>query len=230
MSQYSRLSSLVMTTLILGATLFTAACGDDHHSRLRVVHASPDAPNVDVAIDGKTVLTDVPYETASKYLTIGSGTRHVEVRATGTTTDVIDAKPNFDANKDYTILAVDFVANIAPLVLTDDNTPPASGNIKLRLVHGSPSAGPVDIYVEAPGTDINTVTPTLSNIPFKAASDYLSVPAGSYEVFITPTGTKTVAIDSGSLTLTAGQIRTAVALDAPGGGAPLTAIVLSDLN
>jgi hypothetical protein len=222
---------LGLTALLVGATLFTSACGDDpHHSRLRVVHASPDAPNVDVAVDGKTVLTDVPYETASNYLTVNSGARHVEVRATGTTTDVIDANPSLARNTDYTVLAVDFVANIAPLVLTDDNAAPSAGNIKLRVVHASPSAGPVDIYVVAPGTDINTVTPTLSNVPFKAASDYLSVPAGSYEVFVTPTGSKTVAIDSGSLTLTAGQIRTAVALDAPGGGVPLTAIVLSDRN
>ena len=116
------------------------------------------------------------------------------------------------------------------MTLIDDNTLPTSGNIKLRLVHASPSAGPVDIYVVSPGTDITTVTPTLSNVPFKTASAYLSVAAGSYEVLITPTGSKTVAIDSGSLTLAAGQIRTAIALDAPGGGAPLTAIVLSDRN
>ena len=128
------------------------------------------------------------------------------------------------------MLAVDRVASIAPLVLPDDNAPPAAGQIKLRLVHASPSAGNVDIYVVAPGTDINTVSPTLTNIPFKAASEYLSVPAGSYEVFITQTGKKDVAINSGSLAISAGQIRTAVALDATGGGTPLTAIVLSDLN
>ena len=43
----------------------------------------------------------------------------------------------------------------------------------------------------------------LTNVPFKGVSDYLSVAAGSYEVFITPTGSKTIAIDSGALTLTA---------------------------
>jgi hypothetical protein len=230
MSRFPRLLVLAMIATIASATLFTTGCGDDARARLRVVHASPDAPNVDVAVNGKTVLTDVPYEAASKYLTVAAGSTKIEVRPTGTTTDVISATVPLTAKKDYTVLAVDRVASIAPLVLTDDNTAPATGQIKLRLVHASPSAGNVDIYVEAPGTDISTVSPTLTNIPFKAASDYLSVPAGSYEVFITPTGTKTVAIDSGSLAISAGQVRTAVALDAPGGGAPLTAIVLSDLN
>jgi len=229
MSRFPRYLLLAMTTMVVGATIFTAGCGDSGHAQLRVVHASPDAPNVDVLVDGKTVLTNVAYETASNYLTVGAGSRKIEVRATGTSQDVISATVSLSRNKYYTVLAVDKLANITPLVLTDDNTPPASGQIKLRLVHASPTAGPVDIYVEAPGAGV-TGSPTLTNVAFKTASSYLAVPAGSYEVYFTPTGTKTVALDSGSLSLSAGQIRTAVALDAPGGGTPLTAIVLKDLN
>jgi hypothetical protein len=229
MSRFPRFLLLAMTTMVVGATIFTAGCGDNGHAQLRVVHASPDAPNVDVLVDSKTVLTNVAYETASNYLTVGAGSRKIEVRATGTSQDVINATVSLSRNKYYTVLAVNKLANITPLVLTDDNTPPASGQIKLRLVHASPTAGPVDIYVEAPGAGV-TGSPTLTNVPFKAASSYLAVPAGSYEVYVTPTGTKTVALDSGSLSLSAGQIRTAVALDAPGGGTPLTAIVLKDLN
>lgn len=227
MSRFPRFLLLAMTTMVVGATIFTAGCGDSGHAQLRVVHASPDAPNVDVLVDGKTVLTNVAYETASNYLTVSAGSRKIEVRATGSSNDVINATVSLTRNKYYTVLAADKLANITPLVLTDDNTPPASGQIKLRLVHASPTAGPVDIYVEAPGTGVN---PTLTNVPFKAASDYLAVPAGSYEVYVTPTTTKTVALDSGSLALSAGQIRTAVALDAPGVGSPLTAIVTKDLN
>jgi Domain of unknown function (DUF4397) len=229
MSLFPRFLLLAMTTMVIGATIFTGGCGDSGHAQLRVVHASPDAPNVDVLVDGKTVLTNVAYETASNYLTVGAGSRKIEVRATGTSQDVISATVSLSRNNHYTVLAVDKLANITPLVLTDDNTPPASGQIKLRLVHASPTAGPVDIYVEAPGAGV-TGSPTLTNVAFKTASSYLAVPAGSYEVYITPTGTKTVALDSGSLSLSAGQIRTAVALDAPGGGTPLTAIVLKDLN
>jgi len=229
MSRFPNLLLLTMTMVVVGATIFTAGCGDSGKAQLRVVHASPDAPNVDVLVDGKTVLSNVAYETASKYLTVSAGPRKIEVRATGTSQDVINATVTLTRNEYYTVLAVDKLANITPLVLTDDNTPPASGQIKLRLVHASPTAGPVDIYVEAPGTGV-TGTPTLTNVPFKAASNYLAVPAGSYEVYVTPTGKTTVAIDSGSLAISAGQIRTAIALDPPPGSAALKAIVLSDLN
>jgi hypothetical protein len=49
-------------------------------------------------------------------------------------------------------------------------------------------------------------------------------------VRITLAGTRTVAIDSGALTLRSGQVRTAIAVDAPGGGAPFDLLVLEDVN
>jgi hypothetical protein len=225
------MKKVLLATLLAALTLSLAACGDDDgKAQLRVVHASPDAPNVDVSVDGKVVLSNVPYGTASAYLPIKSGSRKVDVAPTGTTTNVIDVTSGFKDKAAYTILAANLVASIEPVALTDDNTPPTSGNVKVRIVHGAPSAGPVDVYVTAPGDDLAAATPTLSAVTFKAASDYLSVPAGSYEIRVTVAGTKTVAIDSGTVALTAGQIRTVVALDAVGGGAPFSALVLADLN
>jgi len=214
---------------LLACTMLNMGCGDSGSAQLRVVHASPDAPNVDVLVNGNKVLTNVAYEGASTYLKVSVGQRRIEVRPTGTSTDVIDVTPTLAKNTYYTVLAVNKVANIMPLLLQDDNTPPASGQVKVRFIHAAPSAPNVDIYVGAPGSGA-TGTPAVADLAYMSASGYLSVPAGSYEAYVTPTGTTTVAIDSGALTLGAGQIRTAVALDAPGGGAPFTAIVLKDLN
>ncbi len=211
--------------------LFATGCGDDKsQARLRIVHDSPNAPNVDVVVNGATVATNVSYKAASAYLTVPAASTQIEVRPTGTTTDVINTKTTLAQKTDYTVLATNLVASIEPLVLTDDNTAPASGKVKVRLVHGAPSAPPVDIYVTAPGASLAAATPTLTNVPFKASSAYLSVDAGSYEIRVTPTGTKTVVIDSGTVPLMAGQIRTVIAVDNVGGGAPFGAIVLNDLN
>ena len=213
-----------------------AACSDDDPTgpvstaQLRVVHASPDAPNVDVLVDGAVALADVPYRTASPYLEVPAGARNLRVRPTGTTTVVIDADADLSAARAYTVLATGRADALEPLVLEDDLAAPAAGNVKVRLVHASPSAGNVDIYVTAPSADLASTSPTLANVPFRAASAYLEVPAGTYRVRITPAATKTVAIDVNDLSLTAGQIRTAVAVDAPGGGTPLGAILLADRN
>jgi len=223
--------------LTLLATLAVSACNNDDDvtapattAELRVVHASPDAPNVDVLVDNTAALTNVAYKAASTYLQVPSGSRNLKIRATGTTTVVIDQTATLNQGSAYTVIATGRVASIAPLVLTDDQTSPAAGNVRLRLVHASPAAGNVDIYVNAPTADITTATPTLANVAFRVASNYLEVPAGTYRVRITPAGTKTVAIDVNNVALTAGQVRTAVAVDAPGGGAPLSAILLADKN
>ena len=177
--------------LALLATFAVAACDDDDDvtgpattAQLRVVHASPDAPNVDVLLDNAPVLTNVAYKAASNYLEVPSGSRNLKVRATGTSTVVIDQNGTLAQDGFYTVLATGPVASIAPLVLTDDQTSPASGNVRLRLVHAAPTAGNVDIYVTTPTADIATATPTLANVAFRAASNYLEVPAGTFETIV----------------------------------------------
>jgi hypothetical protein len=222
-----------IAALMLSATALVA-CDDDSTgpeqvAQVRVVHASPDAPNVDVLVDDTQVLTNVAYRAASGFLEVDAGTRRLRVRATGTTTTVIDASPVLADGGSYTVLATGLLAGIQPVVAQDNLTDPAAGQVKLRVIHAAPAAAGVDVYATAPGADINTATPVLTNVAFRAVSDYLVVPAGTYQIRVTPTGTKTVAIDA-ELVLGAGQIRTVVATDAPGGGAPLAPVVLNDKN
>jgi hypothetical protein len=231
MPRVSRLISLLgMSVLALALTGFTTGCGQEH-ARVRMVHASPDAGNVDVLFDGKVSLTDVPYATASDYLTVNAGTRRIEVRATGSSTDVINSNVNFSSQSDSTVLTEGLAASIAAVVLTDDNSDPASGKAKVRVVHAAPTAGSVDVYIVQPGTNITTVSPTLPSVALQAAAAYLSVDPGTYEVVVTPAGNNlTIDIDVPNFTVDAGQIRSAVALDAPGGGAPFQLLVLADKN
>jgi hypothetical protein len=228
---------LKLLTLLLAATALTAACDDDDdntgpegEARIRVVHASPDAPEVDVLLDDTEVLSDVPYLVASEYLETSAGDHNLKVNAAGTATTVIDADATLADGADYTVIASGLVAEIEPIVLEDDNSAPAAGNARVRAIHGAPSAPAVDVYVTAPEADLDAATPVLTNVAFGDVAPYLEVPAGDYQVRVTPAGTKLVVIDSGALTLTSGQVRTAIAVDAPGGGAPFDLLVLADLN
>jgi hypothetical protein len=228
---------LKLLTLLLAATALTAACDDDDdntgpegEARIRVVHASPDAPEVDVLLDDTEVLSDVPYLVASEYLETSAGDHNLKVNAAGTATTVIDADATLADGADYTVIASGLVAEIEPIVLEDDNSAPAAGNARVRAIHGAPSAPAVDVYVTAPEADLDAATPVLTNVAFGDVAPYLEVPAGDYQVRVTPAGTKLVVIDSGALTLASGQVRTAIAVDAPGGGAPFDLLVLADLN
>jgi hypothetical protein len=225
-----------LMTLLLAATALTAACDDDDNTgpegeaRVRVVHASPDAPSVDVLLDDAEVLSDVPYLAASDYLAASADDHNLKVNAAGTATTVIDADVTLADGTDYTVIASGLVAEITPIVLVDDNSTPAAGNARVRAIHGAPGAPAVDIYVTAPGADLVAAVPVLTGVAFGDVADYLEVPAGDYQVRVTPVGTKVLAIDSGALTLESGQVRTAIAVDAPGGGAPFDILLLADLN
>jgi hypothetical protein len=223
--------------LALGFAI-SSGCDDDdpvapgtQSARLRVLHGSPDGPAVDVLVDGQVVQNGLTFKDYSPYLQVAAGARNIKVRASANPSlVVIDATPTLAANTDYTVIARNEVATIEAWLLTDDNTAPSTGQVKLRLVHAAPGAPTVDIYVTEPSADLSASTPVLSDVPYAVASGYLAVPAGTYRVRVVPANTTTVAIDSGSLTLSAGQIRTAVAVDAPGGGSPFGAVVLPDRN
>jgi hypothetical protein len=146
----------------------------------------------------------------------------------------IDADLPLAAGQAYDVLAVGSLATaVEPLVLNDDPRS-VSTHAKVRIVHASPTAQDVDIYVTAPGTDINTVDPTLAAVPFKANTGYLPLPADpmagtSYDVTVTPAGSKTAAIGPATFTFNTGDVITVVARDAEGNGGPLNVIVTSDI-
>lgn len=225
--------------LALVAALGLAACGDDDgptqvsEGRVRAIHLSPDAPAVDVFVNGNQALSNVTYLVASDYLDVAAGDRTFRVEPVGSDTPVIEATVPVGDGVDYTLLAVNDVANIEPLYLTDDNTTPAAGQARVRIIHGAPSVGAVDVYFTAPGAPLGQ--PSLTNFAFKDVStlpnnggNYISVPAGTYQVRVTPAGTPgTVAIDQ-TLTIPAGAVATAVATEAAGGGAPLAITVFVD--
>ena len=225
----SNTSPIGLTILTdLDSTPFVNA--EDPRARVRVVHASSDAPLVDIAVDSANVLEDVPFAVGSDYLLLPPATYNIDVAAAANSQSVINADLSFSPFTDYTVAAVNTLANIEPLVLQDDNSAPAAGNVKVRLVHAAVSAGSVDVYITAPGTDIAGINPTISGFMFKEDSGYLEVPAGDYRVRITLAGTKTVAIDTGSLGLAAGQVRTAFALDPVPGSTDFGVLLLADLN
>lgn len=161
------------------ALLLAAGAASADNGRLRVVHASPDAPAVDVYVDGAKVLEALPYKEYSEYLPLPAGAHEIRVNVTGTQTTVLQAAPSVEAGRDYTAIAVGFATKapaLSLILLADDNSLPDQGQIKLRAIHAAASAPAVDIYVTTPFETLDGKTPVLKDVPFAAASGYLSVP------------------------------------------------------
>jgi spore maturation protein SpmB len=91
-------------------------------ARVRVIHASPDAPAVDVAVQaGAVVVNNLSYPTATaSYLELAAGTYPLEIRATGAATSVLKfSTPALEAGKVYTVFAVDTLAKLSVVAVGD---------------------------------------------------------------------------------------------------------------
>jgi len=228
--------SAAITLLIQDANLGALEFADTNApASLRVVHASPDTPDVDVLVDGSELLGDVPYTAVSDTFEVAPGSYEVAVTiANDPSTVGIDLTgmnaPTLEAGIFYNVLAVGSLADgsLQPLILTDDQRS-IGVDAKVRVVHGAPGAGTVDVYVVAPGTDITTATPAIPAFDFLDNTGFITLPAGSYEVSVTAAGDPTiVAIDAAPLTIVDGGVYTAIARDAQGGGAPFDLILIDD--
>ncbi len=194
-------------------------------AQVRVAHLSPDAPNVDVSVNGEPVaaLQNVPYGTVSPYLPLPAGTQQVTVYPAGDRSQpLIDTPVDLVYGGAYTIGAVGLVSDgsLRAQVYQDDLTPPAQGNSKLRVVHASPDAGPVDV-VPAGGA------PLVSGLGFPSASPYAQVPAGAYTLKVNAAGTDTTAISVPNATVVSGGTYSAFAVGTAAAGS-LDVILVQD--
>jgi len=221
---------LAALLLLAGISLTLTGCGSSS-TQIRFVHSGANAGNVDVLVDTKTVSTNLAYANSTSYMKISSGSRQIEVRPTGTTTDLINSDVTL-AGGTFSTGVIDNASGSGYVlnVYTDDHTAPPSGKAALRFIHAAQNAQNIDIYVTTPGQGITGLSPTIGNVAYPSATAPQNLSPGSYEIVITQQGTQNIIIDTGEaspLTLTAGQIRTFVAIENLGN---VPYLILSDVN
>lgn len=158
-------------------------------ARLRVVHASPNAPSVDIYPKGSTTAAaeGVAYGQATDFIEVDAGTIAFDLRAAGTDAD---SEPAFttddvelDGGADYTLVAAGDFANAADadvgfrvLALEHDFEAPAAGTAVARVVHAASAWDTVDLDVVATdgvdipalarfGSESNVVIPAATALP-----------------------------------------------------------------
>jgi hypothetical protein len=179
----------------------TLGIGAEADSCVNVVHASPDAPAVDVYVDGALALEGLAFGDYSGWVALPAGDHQVQVAATGepANTAVIDATVTLEAGMAYQVAATGTLAEIAPQVYPVDLSDPGAEMARVRVIHASPDAPAVDVAVT--GGDV-----LVADLAFPDASDALVVPAGAYDLEVRPAGTEDVALPLPGVTLEAGMV------------------------
>jgi hypothetical protein len=147
-------------------------------ARVRVLHLSSDAPNVDVWVDDTlSGLTDLPYLECTPYVTLDAVTTDFDVTATGAAlnTSVLGFSLDLMDGMDYTAVAYGPLASIMALPLTDDATGIPAGNTRLQISHVADGVGQVDIL------NVDTGAVVVPDVDFGATAS-IDLPDGAYRL------------------------------------------------
>lgn len=208
---------------LVAAVALTLAPGAFAAAKLRVLHAAPDVPAVTVYVNGKKAVERLGTLRRTSYLSVPAGTYRLAVSLAGRPASeaALRARVRLREGQRYTAVARGLLARgTAELALQRDLRRANPGVAALRVWHLSPDAPRVDVFVNG--------RRVLGNVPYKAASGYLRVRAGSYAVRVNVAGT-TTSVFSARLSLRGGSAYTAVALGAvESEGRPFRVALLRD--
>lgn len=193
---------------VVAAVALSACGGSDTEDRLdladpdvRFVHASPLAPSVTLFRDAiaQTNATNVSYKFASDYFDVSTSAALWSVKTAAGNAFVGEESINPSRGNKYTIVALpsSSTANSIYVIRDPYNKSLTSDKAKIRILNASFNASNVDLYLNAPNTDISVagVNPVIAATVYKTAgpasgNDSLDIDAGIYQIAITVGGTK----------------------------------------
>lgn len=193
------------------------------NSYVRVLHASPDAPPVDIYANGDMIVQNLAYKEITNYLPVMPGSYNIKVYPAGQKMNpVIDANVRVEPQSSYTLAASGMLENILLLPIVEPYVNMMnSGKSYIRFVHLSPNAPPVDITLPD-GTVI------FRNAAFKDVTEYMAVDPGMYTLQVRPTGSMQVVLTVPDVKLYPDMVYTVYAVGLVGEMPRLEALLETD--
>ena len=197
---------------------------------VRFIHASADAPNVNVVGQlGQNLVADLGFKQVSPFQAVDVGTLNLRVDGIvpgGTATVIGPVDLDVAPGHAYSVIALGQVAAIDALVIDQGSTTVAPASVRARVVHAAPNAPPVDVYVTAP-TDLLAQSVPLGSFAFGEQLGPVTVAAGDYRIRVTlPNDPATVVFDSGTVALPGSADLLIMAVQNTGAGAaPISLLV-----
>lgn len=193
------------------------------NSYVRVLHASPDAPSVDIYANGDMIVENLAYKELTNYLPVMPGNYNIQVYPAGQKmTPVIDTNVMVKPQSSYTLAANGMLKNISLLPIMEPYVNMMnSGKSYIRFVHLSPNAPSVDITLPD-GTVL------FRNVAFKDITEYMAVDPGIYTLQVRPTGSNQVVLTVPNVMLYPDMVYTVYAVGLVGDTPSLEALLETD--
>ena len=174
-------------------------------ARLRFVQASPDVAAANVVLsDGarsNPLFENLAFAGGTGYKALLAGTYTVQFTDPGNATLLASASKELKDNTDYTVVLVGRSDSLQAMFVTDENRPLPEDAALVRFVNLSPDAPAVDL-TQSTGRHF------ADKVPFKAASKYISLDAGAYDLESRVADTDTVLAQASGLAFAKGNVYT----------------------
>lgn len=160
----------------------------NNSSLVRVFHAAPQAPNVDVYVNDQMVFSNLAFGDFTRYVYLDEGEYNVSVYLAGQKDiPVINQMVDVPSQQIFTVAATGNLDNLGLLVIPDKvSKSPSQNYSSVRVIHLSPNAPGVDILVDG-----DTL---FEDISFGEGTDYVDLNPGTYNVNVVLNTDKSVVL------------------------------------
>ncbi|MGC2300382.1 MAG: DUF4397 domain-containing protein [Acidobacteriaceae bacterium] len=201
-------------------------------TEVRVIDASYNAPAVDVKVGTTPIAINVGAASFTNYAFLPPENTTAYVYPTGSSKSTASATGEFLVSEQHSVFITDSGASgYTASILTDQAITPPAGYFSIRFLQQALKGGAVDIYLVPATATLADSKPVLTDVTPQSVESYINVMAGTYSIVITPTGVITTPYSSPATSFVAGQVRTALILDAQlTTNPPYTVVIGDDLN
>jgi hypothetical protein len=190
-------------------------------ARVRAIHAVPDAPAVDVYVNGQKLLNNIAYRATTSFITVPSGTYQVDVFPAGSTgSAILSERVTIGPGAGYTLAATGTAENPSLHVYQEELQAPP-GSVRVRFIQLSPDAPALEIVTK----NGNVLFP---NVGYKDATRYATVAPGTYNLSVREAGGSRPIFSVPSTRLTGGHVYSIVITGFTAGTPGLEAKVLRE--
>ena len=160
----------------------------NNSSLVRVFHAAPQAPNVDVYVNDQMVFSNLAFGDFTRYVYLDEGEYNVSVYLAGQKDrPVINQMVDVPPQQIFTIAATGNLDNLGLLVIPDKvSKSPSQNYSSVRVIHLSPNAPGVDILVDG-----DTL---FEDVAYGEGTDYVDLNPGTYNVNVVLNTDKSVVL------------------------------------
>lgn len=191
-------------------------------SYIRILHASPNAPAVDIYANDNLIVENLAFEKVSPYIQVPSDNYNIVVYPTGKMIDpVINTDVFIPPNTVFNVAAIGTLPNISLYPIPEPSIAQDSGKACVRFIHLSPNAPAVDIKLE-------NDTIVFSDVAYKGVTNYVCIPAGTYTFKVSPTGSADVVLTVPDIKFEANVYYTIYAIGLLGESPTLKAILVTE--